>query len=100
MSMSKLAAGIGAAALVAAMSLPVSAIAAPKHQSVAGKGAVTDVSAARWHHRYYRHWGYRPYRYGWHRRYWGPPYGYYRPYYGYYGPRAYVSLPFFGFSIW
>jgi uncharacterized membrane protein len=106
MSMPRFAAGIGAAALVAAMSLPVTALAAPApHHPMAAKSASTDISSARrgYGHAYrggYRHYGYRGgYRHYGYRGY--PAYGYgggYGPYYG--GPHAYVSLPFVGFSIW
>jgi hypothetical protein len=81
------------------MSLPVAAMAAPQQHSPAAtntaKTANTDISAQR---RYYRHHyrvgGYRPYRYGYRGWRGHPAYG------PYWGPRAYVSLPFFGFSIW
>lgn len=103
MSMTKIAAGVGAAALALTLSFPATAVdRSQRMEPTAGSAAMTDISAAKRHHRYHRNYvrHYRAPRYGvYHRPYWGyPRYGYYGPYYG--GPSAYVSLPFGSFSIW
>jgi len=108
MSMTKLAVGIGAAALAATLSLPAFAADA-RGAAVSDRGVITDMSSRdRHHHSGNRHhsgnhhaWRhYRGHRYGWYGRPYRayPRYGYYGSYYG--GPRAYVSLPFVSFGIW
>lgn len=113
MSMTRLAAGIGAMALTTMLSLPATAAdtshrAASAQSASAGAASATDISARKRYyrhhyvHRYYRpyaHRYYRPYGYGYYRHSWGPRYGYYSPHY-YGGPRAYVSLPFVSFGFW
>jgi|SRR5258705_13167405 hypothetical protein len=99
--------GIAAAAILAAVTVPVPANAAAirhapgvaEHQS-----GVDTVQYRRYNRRYYRggyygprrYYGGGPYYYGG-----GYPYAYGRPYYrGYYGPRPFVGIGPFGFGAW
>jgi hypothetical protein len=77
---------------------PAKAASLPKLDNVSGQNTAVKTV------RYYRRWGYRPYRY------WGAPYRYYAPprynyYYGppyarYYRPYAYWGRPYYGRRYW
>lgn len=87
--------GVSVAALLglAALTVPASATTRTHDQSAANANVATDMSARRYHRRYYRHYGYRSY--------YGSPYYAYTPgpyYYGY-GPRYYRPGISFGFGF-
>ena len=99
--MSKLLATCAAIAVTAMIALPAPASAAEKGAAAAKQTELTDISAARRHHRGYSRRAYRPYyghrHYG-HRYYRG---GYaYDPYYRpYYRPGFSVGVGPFGFGL-
>jgi len=92
---------LAAAAIVAGFAFgagPAKAASLPKIDGVNNQSGTVETV------RYYRRWGYRPYRY------WGAPYRYYAPprynyYYGppyarYYRPYQYWGRPYYGRRYW